>query len=89
MRYANRRDANDAEIIDYVLALGYWTWKADPPAPFDYIVGRGSNPTVVFLEIKTKLGKLTGNQVNFKKLARTFTEARTPEEARAGIEKWI
>lgn len=91
MRYANRRDANDAEIIDYISRCGYRVWQASPPAPFDYFVGRGSNPLTVFLEIKTKNGKLTSNQVSFQKWMGQgpFVKAHTPEEALQGIEKWL
>ena len=91
MRYANRRDANDALIIEYVEACGYQTWQASPPAPFDYFVRRGSNPLVVFLEIKTKLGKLTPNQQDFRDWLGKgpFVTARTPEEAVRGLQEWL
>ena len=91
MRYANRRDGNEGDIVEYLEACGYQLKPAQPPAPFDWFVRRGSNPMVVFLELKTKLGKLTRNQATFKEWVGEgpYISARTPEEALTKLQAWI
>ena len=90
-RYAAKRDQNDGEIATYLRACGYQLRQAPTTAGFDYYVRRGSNPVTVFLEIKTRLGRLTENEIDFKDYVGKgpYVVARTEEEARLGVERWI
>lgn len=84
----NRRDGNESEIIEYVEKCGFVVKQARSPAAFDWYVKRRGSLLVAFLEIKTKLAKLTANEDEFKRWAGSaYIVARTPEEAVTKLEQ--
>lgn len=89
-RYVNKRDANDDEIATDLRKCGYRLRQAPVDAGFDYYV-RKRGAVTVYLEIKTKLGRLTDNEEDFRGYVDDgpYVVARTTEEALAKIQQWI
>lgn len=59
--HAQKRDANEAEIVDALIENGYEVLRCNG-LPFDLIVGRNQ---WVILEVKTPTGRLTESQETF------------------------
>ncbi len=77
-RYAKRRDANEAEIIQALRAIGCSVEVLDRPC--DLVVGLRSR--TYLLEVKGEKGKLTKGQKEFFKTWRGHARVvTTPEEA--------
>lgn len=63
-RYANKRDANEAGIVDALESLGCLVYRMDKPV--DLLVLHRSR--VFLVEVKAKKGKLTSEQEAFSQL---------------------
>jgi hypothetical protein len=59
--HAQRRDANEADIVDALIENGYEVLRCNG-LPFDLIVGRNQ---WAILEVKTATGRLTESQERF------------------------
>jgi hypothetical protein len=79
-RYAARRDANEAIIIEALRTVGATVIRLSETGVCDLLVGyRGSN---YLIEIKMEKGKLTDEQFSFFQTWRGQCDvARTPQEA--------
>ena len=60
-RYANKRDANEKEIVQELEARGYSVTKMDKPV--DLLIGKHGRTWCA--EVKMEGGKLTKSQVDF------------------------
>jgi hypothetical protein len=80
-RYAARRDQNEDEIVDALLAEGFDVYKLNKP--LDLLVWRVNGTGYLLLEVKTPAGRITDDQTSF--LQRTVGlprgVVRTVEEA--------
>ena len=80
-RYAARRDANEDDIVDALLANGFDVYKLSKP--LDLLVWRPNGVGFLLLEVKQPTGRTTDAQDEF--LARTAMlprgVVRTAEEA--------
>lgn len=75
-RFANKRDANEPAIVRALEALGCLVHRMDKPV--DLLVSHRGR--VLLVEVKTKRGKLTGDQQTFSEhwpihVVRTVDEA--------------
>ena len=65
-RYANRRDANEKEIVQALEAIGCTVWRLDEPV--DLLVGRGARNWLLEVKDPSKPRRdrqLTDNQKKF------------------------
>lgn len=87
-RYAAKRDANESQIIDELLANGFDVYQLNKP--LDLLVWRPNGISFVLLEVKGPSGRTTADQDDF--LARTATlpraVVRTAQEALAAARQW-
>lgn len=90
MRHACRTDRNQSDVIELLRANGYQVWVMKPPCPFDLLCWRKGGPRFVALEVKTKTGRLTDNQIEF--FAATEGQARavvsSPDAALEAAQAW-
>jgi hypothetical protein len=87
-RHNARRDANEPDIVATLLANGFEVLRLNQPT--DLLVWRKSGVGFVLIEVKTKSGRLTVQQVDFfnATVGLPRGEARTPEEALALAQQW-
>lgn len=87
-RYAAKRDANESQIIDALLANGFDVYQLSKP--LDLLVWRQNGVAFVLLEVKGPSGRTTADQDDF--LAKTAclqrAVVRTPEEALEAARRW-
>ena len=91
LRYANRRDATEPDIVDLLELNGYRVWPVDY-CPFDLIVYRDDVPAFLLLECKTKHGRHTKQQTTFGNTLvgrKPWATVRTPEEALQAAKRWL
>jgi len=82
-RYANKRDENEGAIIAALEAMGCLVMRLDKPVDLLVLlpVGRG----IVLVEVKTKRGTLTRDQLDFAEYW-PFHVLRSPDDAIAMVQ---
>lgn len=90
MRHANKRDGNEAEIVDALLANGFDVLRLQAPAPCDLLVWRPHGVGFVLLEVKHGAGRTTELQDEFFGKTQGLPRAivRTVEEALEAAKRW-
>ena len=85
---AQRRDANEPEIVEALELMGYRVDRHYTPDPFDLIVRRPGKPVGLCLEVKTAAGSLKDSQEAALE-AGAIVVVRSPEEAVSAAERWL
>jgi hypothetical protein len=86
--YAQKRDSNEAEIIEWLELHGYKVRQAFRPAPYDLEVSKPRSPVCLRGEVKGPNGKLTPAQ------QRALDEEgivvwRTPDDALRDAKRYL
>jgi len=63
-RYAAKRDANEAQLVDALQRLGWSVLKVSEPGAPDLVCGRGA--ALVLVEVKGDKGQLRASQRRFR-----------------------
>jgi len=82
-RYANKRDGNEPAIIATLEAMGCLVMRLDKPV--DLLVLLPAGRGIVLVEVKTKRGTLTRDQLDFAEYW-PFHVLRSPDDAIAMVQ---
>lgn len=82
-RYANKRDENEGAIIATLEAMGCLVMRLDKPV--DLLVLLPAGRGIVLVEVKTKRGTLTRDQLDFAEYW-PFHVLRSPDDAIAMVQ---
>lgn len=85
---AQRRDANEPEIVEALETAGYRVSLHYTPDPFDLAVARIGRPVWLHLEVKTATGKLKASQEAELHL-HGIVVVRSVDEALAAAKEWL
>jgi len=90
VRHAFRRDGNEGDVIATLNASGYHTLPVNG-VPFDLIVWRTHGKCWLFLEVKTRLGRLTKLQQRFSDQTQglPWAAVKSPEAALEAAKQWL
>ena len=87
---AQKRDANEAEIVDALLEAGYMVMRCYSPFPVDLLVWKRGKPFLL-LEVKSPSGRATEAQETFFALTEGCmrAEVNSPQKALEAASAWL
>ena len=85
---AQRRDANEPEIVEALELMGYRVERHYTPDPFDLAVSKAGSPVCLRLEVKTATGQLKDSQTEALE-AGNIVVVRSPDEAVLAAKVWL
>lgn len=85
---AQRRDANEPEIVEALELMGYRVERHYTPDPFDLIVRKPGSPVGLCLEVKTATGALKDSQTEALEQG-AIVVVRSPDEAVDAARHWL
>ena len=85
---AQRRDANEPDIVEALELLGYRVERHYTPDPFDLAVSRVGSPVCLRVEVKTAKGALKDSQTEALE-AGAIVVVRSADEAVAAAERYL
>ncbi len=85
---AQRRDANEPQIVEALELMGYRVERHYTPDPFDLAVSRPGSPVCLRLEVKTATGALKDSQTEALEQG-AIVVVRSPDDAVNAAKHWL